>query len=137
MIQDHHSDFPIDRKDQLKMIFSMIGTPQDEMDVSFISDKQAEDYIKIFANKPGVDFEEKYPNASKEAIDLLTKMLTFNPYYRITLDEILNHDFFASVRDLEKEKTAPKEVAFDFEMEGDLSEERLRELILEEVDHFN
>ena len=119
------------------MIFSMIGTPQDEMDVSFISDKQAEDYIKIFANKPGVDFEEKYPNASKEAIDLLTKMLTFNPYYRITLDEILNHDFFASVRDLEKEKTAPKEVAFDFEMEGDLSEERLRELILEEVDHFN
>ncbi|CAI2361708.1 unnamed protein product [Moneuplotes crassus] len=137
MIQDHHSDFPIDRKDQLKMIFSMIGTPQDEMDVSFISDKQAEDYIKIFANKPGVDFEEKYPNASKEAIDLLTKMLTFNPYYRITLNEILNHDFFASVRDLEKEITSPKEIAFDFEMEGDLSEKRLRELILEEVDHFN
>ncbi len=81
--------------------------------------------------------EEKYPEASKEAIDLLKKMLCFNPYYRITLDEILSHDFFSSVRDLDKEKSAPKQIAFDFESEGDLDQKRLRELILEEVDYFN
>jgi hypothetical protein len=41
------------------------------------------------------------------------------------------------VRDLDKEASAPKEIAFAFEHEGDLSEARLRELILEEVDYFN
>ena len=44
-LSDHHGDFPIDRKDQLKTIFNVIGTPKDEMDVSFISDELAEDYI--------------------------------------------------------------------------------------------
>lgn len=137
IILDHHSEFPIDRKDQLKMIFNLIGTPQDEMDISFISDKQAEEYIHIFANKSGVSLEEKYPNSSPEALDLLKRMLWFNPYYRITCEEVLNHNFFASVRDLEKEKKAPKEIVFPFESEGDLPESRLRELILEEVDYFN
>lgn len=134
---EHHTEFPIDRKDQLKMIFNVMGTPQDEMDVSFVSDSQAEDYIQIFQNKPGISLEEKYPNSSTEAIDLLTKMLCFNPFFRITIEECLNHYFFASVRDLDKESTAPKEIAFSFESEGDLSESRLRELVLEEVYYFN
>jgi mitogen-activated protein kinase 1/3 len=137
ILADHHSDFPIDRKDQLKMIFNIMGTPQDDMDVSFISDQQAEDYIQIFASKSGSGLHDKYPNSSAEAIDLLSKMLTFNPYFRVSIDECLNHPFFASVRDLDKEVTASKEIAFAFESEGDLSEARLRELILEEVDHFN
>lgn len=137
MLSDHHSEFPIDRKDQLKMIFNIIGTPQDDMDVSFISDQQAEDYIQIFANKPGINLEDKYPNSSAEALDLLKRMIWFNPYYRINIDECLNHDFFSSVRDLDKEKKSSKELSFAFEGEGDLSEDRLRELILEEVDFFN
>eukprot|EP00343_Euplotes_focardii_P002284 CAMPEP_0205806978 /NCGR_PEP_ID=MMETSP0205-20121125/10634_1 /ASSEMBLY_ACC=CAM_ASM_000278 /TAXON_ID=36767 /ORGANISM="Euplotes focardii, Strain TN1" /LENGTH=119 /DNA_ID=CAMNT_0053080601 /DNA_START=393 /DNA_END=752 /DNA_ORIENTATION=+ len=119
------------------MIFNIIGTPQDDMDVSFISDQQADDYIQIFANKSGMSLQDKYPNSSSEALDLLSQMLTFNPYYRLDIEECLNHDFFASVRDLDKEKTAPKEIAFAFESEGDLPEKRLRELILEEVDFFN
>lgn len=84
ILLDNHYEFPIDRKDQLKIILNTIGTPQDEMDVSFISDKQAEEYIKIYANKPGINMEEKYPNSSPEALDLLSKMLKFNPYFRIT-----------------------------------------------------
>mmetsp|Transcript_16392 Transcript_16392/g.18934 ORF Transcript_16392/g.18934 Transcript_16392/m.18934 type:complete len:175 (-) Transcript_16392:91-615(-) len=134
---ENHADFPIDRKDQLKTIISILGTPKDEMDTSFISDLQAEEYIQIFTQRPCINFEEKYPNSSQESIDLLLKMLCFNPYFRITIDECLNHSFFASVRDLDKEQVAPHEVAYSFENEGDLSEERLRELILEEVDYFN
>lgn len=134
---ENHAEFPIDRKDQLKMIFNVLGTPQDEMDISFISDSQAESYIQIFSNKKGINFEDKYPNSSQESIDLLLKMLWFNPYFRITVDEWLNHPFFGSVRDLDKELTAPEEIGFSFETEGDLSEDRLRKLLLEEVDYFN
>jgi hypothetical protein len=84
---DNHADFPIDRKDQLKMIFNVLGTPKDDMDISFVSDSQAESYIQIFSNKDGIKLAEKYPNSSSESIDLLLKMLTFNPYFRITIDE--------------------------------------------------
>jgi len=84
---DNHSEFPIDRKDQLKMIFGVLGTPKDDMDVSFVSDSQAEQYIQIFSNKPGSNLEDKYPNSSTDSIDLLLKMLTFNPYFRVTVDE--------------------------------------------------
>lgn len=87
LLLDHHSEFPIDRKDQLKMIFNVLGTPNDDMDISFVSDSQADDYIQIFSHKPGVSLEEKYPNSSSEAIDLLQKMLCFNPFFRITVDE--------------------------------------------------
>ena len=136
-LSQNHSEFPIDRKDQLRMIFNVLGTPQDNMDISFISDSQAENYIQIFSNKSGTNLEEKYPNSSPDSIDLLLKMLTFNPYFRITVDECLNHPFFGSVRDLDKEVEAPNEIAFSFENEGDLSEARLRELILDEVEYFN
>lgn len=137
ILLENHSEFPIDRKDQLKMIFNIMGTPQDEMDISFISDVQAENYIQIFSNKSGINFEEKYPNSSSESIDLLLKMLIFNPYYRITVDECLNHPFFASVRDPDREVTAESEVAFSFETEGDLPEKRLRELFIEAINIYN
>ena len=137
LLVENHSDFPIDKKDQLKTIFNVLGTPQDDMDISFVSDEQAEEYIHIFSHKPGVSLEDKYPNSSPEALDLLQKMLIFNPYFRISVEECLNHSFFASVRDLDKENAAPSEISFDFESEGDLSESRLRKLILEDVYYFN
>lgn len=45
----------------------------------------------------------KFPGSSNEAVDLLKKLLAFNPYYRATLDEALSHPFLASVRVPERE----------------------------------
>ena len=45
---------------------------------------------KIKSNKLG-DF---LPGASFEALDIMGKMLSLNPYYRPTIDEILEHQFF-------------------------------------------
>jgi len=39
-----------------------------------------------------------YPAADPEAIDLLKKMLQFNPKKRCTAEEALEHDFLKSVR---------------------------------------
>jgi serine/threonine protein kinase len=36
------------------------------------------------------------PGAPVEAIDLLKRLLKFNPLYRITLDECLQHPFIAA-----------------------------------------
>lgn len=45
---------------------------------------QAVDYIKRLPNKSAVPFATLYPNASPSAVDLLSKMLVFDPRKRIS-----------------------------------------------------
>lgn len=79
----------------------------------------------------------RYPGAGSEAIDLLNKMLQFNPYFRITIDEALNHPIFAKVRNPEKEVVAKSKVLIEFDQSKEvLDRKKLRQLFLEEVKYF-
>jgi len=57
-------------------------------------------------------------------------MLLFNPYFRLNIDECLEHPYLNVVRTPENEFTAKEEVFLQIEKEGELSVERLRELFL-------
>lgn len=59
---------------------------------------QANEYIRSLERKPGKDLSSLYPGAHPQAIDLLKKMLEFNPKNRCSADEALEHDFLKSVR---------------------------------------
>jgi len=59
---------------------------------------QANEYIKSLGKKPGRSLESLYPAADPAAIDLLKKMLMFNPAKRCTAEEALEHEFLQSVR---------------------------------------
>ena len=61
--------------------------------------------------------------------------MQFNPYFWPTVDECLSHPFFVGVRKEEKELGATEKIKFDFEKEM-LDKDRLRALILEEIDYF-
>lgn len=64
-------------------------------------------------------------------------MLQFNPYFRITIDEALNHPFFAKIRKAEKEVTASQTIQVEFDQSGEqLDRARLRELFMQEVKHY-
>ena len=76
-----------------------------------------------------------YPGATDEALDFLQKTLTFNPYFRITLEESFNHPFFTKVRKEEKERFHGVPVTLEFE-KMDLNRDTLRQLFLEEVNHY-
>jgi len=76
-----------------------------------------------------------YPGAGEEAIDLLGRVLIFNPYFRITIDEALAHPFFKKVRKTEKEVNSDKEIQIEFEKEH-LDKKKLRQLFLEEISLF-
>lgn len=69
---------------------------------------QANDYIKTLGVKKGKPFNELFPAADPVALDLLKKMLKFNPKQRITAAEALEHPFLKGVRGKEMERRAEK-----------------------------
>lgn len=57
--------------------------------------EQAQDYIRSLPIKPRIPFATLYPQANPHAIDLLTRMLTFDPSKRISCEEALEHPYLA------------------------------------------
>ncbi|XP_024973931.1 cyclin-dependent kinase F-4-like [Cynara cardunculus var. scolymus] len=47
-----------------------------------------------FPEFPGVDLSTLLPSASPEAVDLITKLVSWNPCWRPTAEEVLEHPFF-------------------------------------------
>ncbi len=75
------------------------------------------------------------PNAPPHSVDLLDKLLTFDPNFRITVETALAHPYFASYYEPTDEPVA--EEPFNYEMElDDLPKDRLKELVFEEAAAF-
>lgn len=49
--------------------------------------------------KPKVPWTKMYPNADPNALDLLDKMLTFNPHKRIVVENALAHPYLEQYYD--------------------------------------
>ena len=128
-------DCPFSSSDQLMVIFEVLGSPSEE-DCSFVTDPKALEYLKTFPLKKRIDFSQKYPGVTPEALDLLNKTLVFNPFFRATVDECLAHPFMSEVRDQLQEKVAVEQANLAFESEGHLDEQRLRELFLVEIEYY-
>jgi mitogen-activated protein kinase 1/3 len=88
-----------DRLDQLSVIFSVIGTPSKE-DIKATG--KANEYIESLPHMKTKSLAEVYPEADKNAINLLEQMLRFNPHDRVTAEDALEHDFFRGVRTKEE-----------------------------------
>ncbi|KAL4138845.1 hypothetical protein PRIC2_002348 [Phytophthora ramorum] len=113
------------------IICDKIGTPCEE-DLHFVVSERAKRFMKNQPVRPGVPFAKLFPKASPEAVDLLQRMLVFDPAKRISVEEALEHPYLASLHNMEDEPVADSFFSFDFEKE-DLTEARLKELIFEEI----
>ena len=131
---EQRKGFPFSSNDQLAIIFQIIGTPS-ESDKSFVTDLKALEYLEQFPGNPRANLQQKYPGSPPEAIDFLEKILVFNPYYRISLQQCLEHPMFAAMRNAEKEAIVGQPVVLEFER-MELNRERLRELIIAECQHY-
>ena len=69
-------------------------------------------------------------------IDLLGKMLTFNPKKRYTVEQCIAHPYFEGLHDPEQEPTAESTFDFSFDKES-LTKEKLRSMIYEQSLHFH
>jgi len=119
---------------QLRLIIETLGSPTPE-DLSIISNPQAVEYIKNLPKKPRVPFSTLYPNASAEAIDLVEKMLVFDPRKRISAAKALEHKYLVALHHVNDE---PDATPFDFRFEREeTTEQDLRKLIWGQLQHYH
>jgi serine/threonine protein kinase len=123
-----------DYLNQLSLISNVLGTPSQE-DIEKIGSAKARDYVLKMPFRKKVPFSKLYPKASTAAIDLLERMLTFDPDKRITVNEALAHPYLASLHDPNDEPTCPQ--VFDFQFEAQpLGRRDVRALIFEEICNY-
>ncbi|KAK9367517.1 kinase-like domain-containing protein [Lipomyces kononenkoae] len=121
---------------QLTLILDVLGTPTME-DYYAVKSARAREYIRSLPFKKRVPLGSLFrAETNPLAIDLLEKMLTFNPSKRITVEDALEHAYLEPYHDSEDEPTAPAipEGFFDFDRRKDeLSKEQLKWLIHDEI----
>ena len=79
-----------DYVDQIARINNVLGSPT-EKTIAKIGSERAKKYILSLPNMPAVPFGKLYPAASGQAIDLLGKLLCWDPEDRISAQEALQH----------------------------------------------
>jgi len=117
--------------DQLNHILNIIGSPSDD-DLRCIQNERARGYLINLPKKQKITFDKLFDKADPAALDLLEKMLTFNPNRRITVEEALSHPYLRQYYDPDDEPIC--ECPFTIEFENDeLPKEELKKLIFSET----
>jgi serine/threonine protein kinase len=109
----------------------VIGTPENE-DIDNIESEKARRYIRSLPLKPRIALDRIYPKANPLALELLQRLLAFNPSKRLTVEEALAHPYLASLHDPSDEPLAHATFPFDFETEPQ-SKASLKNLIAREM----
>lgn len=100
--------FPGDSEiDELFSIFKILGTPTE---ADFPGVTQLPAYSSTFPKWQAKKLEDILPNADPLAIDLIKKMLVYDPAKRISAKAALDHPYFASLSSELKAKCRPVEI---------------------------
>uniref|UniRef100_A0A673WZB5 Mitogen-activated protein kinase n=1 Tax=Salmo trutta TaxID=8032 RepID=A0A673WZB5_SALTR len=121
--------------DQLNHILGILGSPSQE-DLNCIINIKARNYLLSLPLRCKVPWNSLFPKADPKALDLLDKMLTFNPHKRIEVEAALAHPYLEQYYDPTDEPVTEAPFKFDMELD-DLPKETLKELIFEETARFN
>lgn len=128
--------YAVSDTDQLNVIFDVIGTP-DEDDMTFLQDDKAVSYLKSFTPRPKKDLREMYPGTDQELLQLMKRMLEFNPEKRITIKEALKMPYFDDIRSHEFEKDAEHPAYIKFDDKEEISLQDIKEYFLNEIMKFS
>jgi len=121
--------------DQLQRIVAVLGTPS-SIDMTYINNDKALDYMKSLPKRSKLPLKNLYPDASPVALDLLEKLLVFNPDKRYTAEECLGHPYFEEYHSAEAEPLCDE--VFDWRWDNfEPTKELLQEMVYNEASKFH
>jgi mitogen-activated protein kinase 1/3 len=83
-------------KHQLELIFAALGSPTND-DLRAMCSWRSHRYIRdVFPPRARTPWKTLFPTASSNALNLLDRLLTFNPDSRLTVEAALKHPFILS-----------------------------------------
>ncbi|CAG8739878.1 7324_t:CDS:10 [Dentiscutata erythropus] len=100
-----------DHVHQFSIITELLGTPSDDV-IQTIGSENTLRFVQSLQKREKVPFSQKFTNAEPEALDLLERMLVFDPRKRITAPEALAHKYLEPYHDESDEPVANE--AFDW-----------------------
>lgn len=86
--------------DQIHKIHNILGTPNPELLNKLKKHGSHMDFD--FPPKQGTGITKLLPHASPDALDLMAKLLTYNPDERVSAKQALRHAYFKEIRELDK-----------------------------------
>ena len=121
--------------DQIQKIIAVTGTPKME-DLDFIQKKEAKEFFLKLVKRTKLTWSSLFPNANPIALDLLEKMLTFNPKKRYTVEQCISHPYFEGLHDPEQEPIT--NTPFDWTFDAvELTKENLQSMIYDESLYYH
>ena len=120
---------------QIKLIIEALGSPSEE-DLNFISNESAKKYVRDLGKikKKPIEKIVNYPYPL--ALDLLDKMLVFNPEKRISIEDALNHPYLKNIREGIEDPVYKGTLNLDFDYDNNITVESLVNLLIKEVNDF-
>ena len=103
--------------DQIEKIINLLGTPEAK---NVRGSPQGLEFVARMRRCHGRCFSELFPGVNPQALDLLRKMLEFNPENRISAAEAVKHPYMAAF--FEESVVTQCPTKFNFEFEDSLSD---------------
>ena len=98
--------YGVTEKDQMNWILKVIGVPNEE-DLSYMNKAKQKAFLNTYEHYKRKNLNTLFPAEEDEWIHLLSKMLEFNPFFRFSAEECMNHPYFS---DLDKSTKTDEEV---------------------------
>jgi len=122
---------------QIKLILECLGTQSDE-DLHFVTNGHAKNYVMSFKKIPKKPMNKVVKYGNPEAIDLLERMLVFNPNKRLSIEEALNHPYIQNIK--EEGVLDPKfegNLNLDFDYDNNITRDQLIKILIQELSSFD
>ncbi|XP_010227679.1 mitogen-activated protein kinase 11 [Brachypodium distachyon] len=118
---------------QLDLITDILGTPSLDA-ISRVRNDKARKYLTCMRKKQPASFSQKFPKADPLALQLLRRLLAFDPKDRPSAEEALADPYFNGLAKVEREPSCQPIPKIEFEFEGRrVTKEDIKELIFEEI----
>lgn len=98
------------------MIVDLLGFPTKE-ELENVTDSDALSFMSRLPKKKTKSFEKEFKAFNPDAVDLMRKMLAFDPSKRITVEDALAHPYLKDLHAPEDEPATGLVSGFDFDFE--------------------